>query len=147
MVLRLSVRSSNQHEHQVTATLSPYDPAAALWTGTLLLHLSSSDREDFRWYWEQFADAPDNPAPQTAVRVETRLKTFGEHMFLGLFGPDSAFASIWRTVEPNLAQLRLEIETLSPGAAQIPWELIRIPGGEPLALLCREFVRHFHPGG
>ncbi|MBI4907674.1 MAG: hypothetical protein HY820_28885 [Acidobacteria bacterium] len=139
--MRLSVRALSSHEYEVAADIERQDQPVTTWVGTLSFHLAAADWEDLRWYWEQFVDSPFDPAAQIAGRVERRMHEIGEELFISLFGPGRDMFEAWQAVSGCLADLRIEIEALSPEAGRIPWELIRPPDSEPLALCCCEFHR------
>ena len=103
------------------------------------LALSGQDREDLRWYLEDYLQYPLDPAPTIAARIEARMDEIGGELFGALFGGGS---EIWSEVRHRLSDARIEIASSVQEAATIPWELLRDPdAGRPLALEARSFVR------
>ena len=105
-------------------------------------HLSAQDREDMRWYLEEYLQYPIEPSPQVARRVEERLAVIGRQLFTAIFGTDRDCIRLWDTAARSLADTRLEVAAGVEGAAAVPWELIRDPATDRvLALSASTFVR------
>jgi hypothetical protein len=104
--------------------------------------MSEQEREDVRWYLEDFLQYPLDPAPAVAARVEARLAEIGEELFRALFQGDDDTRDLWATLRAHLNETRVEIITGVAEAATIPWELLRDPKtGVHLALRAHTFVR------
>ena len=104
--------------------------------------LSEQDRENIRWYLEDYLQYPHDPAPQIAARVERRMFTIGIELFQAVFQVSDGVRDLWATLRHNLNNTRIEILTAVDQAAAIPWELIRDPRTDtPLALRAPAFVR------
>jgi hypothetical protein len=104
--------------------------------------MSEQEREDVRWYLEDFLQYPLDPAPAVAARVEARLAEIGEELFRALFQGDDDARDLWATLRAHLNETRVEIITGVAEAATIPWELLRDPKtGVHLALRAHTFVR------
>ena len=104
--------------------------------------LSGRDREDVRWYLEDYLQYPVDPAPDIARDVETRLAALGEELFRQVFEANRDTMRIWEAVAADLAGARVEVATGAEGAAGIPWELLRDPAtGGVVSLRAGAFVR------
>jgi tetratricopeptide (TPR) repeat protein len=102
--------------------------------------LTPRDREELRWYLEDYLQYPADPAPQIARRVETRLAELGEELFTQIFGTGEA-AQLWRMVD-SLADTRVEVDAGVEGDAAVPWELLRDPAtDEVISVRAGAFVR------
>src|SRR5215472_683875 len=109
------------------------------------------DDERIRWYLEEYAEFPADPAPVLAADAEARLAQAGEELFGRVFsGPDAA--GIWERARDRLGEVRVEVD-VDPGQGPgLAWELLRDPGRDaPVALGAGAFVRtHLqaegHPG-
>jgi hypothetical protein len=106
------------------------------------------DREDVRWYLEDYLEYPLDPSPVIAARVERRLRELGEELFGKLFPNGGGARSLWEQVRGRLGETRVEVATDLTGATAIPWELLCEPGTDtPVALRARSFVRVPQPIG
>ena len=104
--------------------------------------LSARDREDVRWYLEDYLQYPVNPAPQIAQGVEARLAELGTDLFRQVFEANRDTMRLWDTAAGSLADARVEVATGVEGAAGIPWELLRDPANDGvLAVRAGAFVR------
>jgi hypothetical protein len=104
-------------------------------------HLSAQDKEDLRWYLEDFLQYPMDPAPAIAARIEQRMAEIG----VELFGKVLGSTPVWHEVRHAVSATRIEIETTVKDATALPWELLRDPDADvPLALRARAFVRSTH---
>ncbi len=103
--------------------------------------LNGRDREDVRWYLEDYLQYPVDPAPVIAGRVERRLAELGAGLFREVFEADRDAIRLWETVAGDLPGTRLEVDE-GVDAAVVPWELLRDPATDgPLALRAGAFVR------
>jgi tetratricopeptide (TPR) repeat protein len=103
--------------------------------------LTSQDREDIRWYLEDFLQYPMDPAPAIAARIERRMEEIGKELFGKVLGQ----TPVWHEARHDLSGTRIEIETSVQDAMALPWELLRDPDADvPLALRARAFVRATH---
>jgi tetratricopeptide (TPR) repeat protein len=106
--------------------------------------LSGQDREDVRWYLEDYLQYPVAPAPAIAARVEGRLAELGAELFGQVFAADRDAIRLWDGLAGVLPQLRVEVDAGVAGAS-VPWELLRDPATDGvLALRAGAFVRT-HP--
>jgi tetratricopeptide (TPR) repeat protein len=104
--------------------------------------LSDQDREDLRWYLEDYLQYPLDPAPKIAARIEAHMAEVGGDLFSRIFQSNDDARDLWATVRPKLSDTRIEIATGVREAATIPWESVRDPKTDtPLALRAKAFVR------
>jgi hypothetical protein len=148
-MLRLELRHSASVEdlHWVRVEVTGGGrPQAAV--SEFVLATTPQDREDVRWYLEDYLEYPLDPSPVIAARVERRLRELGEELFGKLFPDGSEARSLWEQVSGRLGEARVEVATDLTGATAIPWELLCEPGTDtPVALQARSFVRVPQPIG
>ena len=60
--------------------------------------LSDRDREDVRWYLEDYLQYPVDPAPDIAREVEARLAALGEDLFRQVFQASPGTMRVWDAV-------------------------------------------------
>ncbi len=89
--------------------------------------LTAQDREDLRWYLEDYLQYPVEPAPQIAGRVEGRLAELGMELFAGVFEGSQDTVGLWDAVAGSLVDTRVEVDAGVEGEAAVPWELLRDP--------------------
>src|SRR5512135_2609800 len=107
--------------------------------------LTAQDRENLRWYLEDYLQFPQDPAPTIAARIEQRLTAIGVELFQNLFQASDDARDLWATLRTRLNNTLVEVLTSVRAAATIPWELLRDPKTDaPLALRAQAFVRA-HP--
>jgi hypothetical protein len=108
----------------------------------------AGDGERIRWYLEDYAEFPADPAPVIAREAEARLARAGAELFRQVFGgPDAA--GIWERARDRLSEVRVEVDA-DPGAGPgLAWELLRDPGRDAaVALGAGAFVRtHLRAAG
>ena len=97
--------------------------------------------EKVRWYLEDYAEFPADPAPALAASAEQVLADTGTGLFARVFdGMDAA--GIWAQARARLSDVRVEVDTDPAEAPGLPWELLRDPGTDTaLAVGAGEFVR------
>lgn len=106
--------------------------------------LSAQDREDLRWYLEDYLQYPQDPAPKIAARIEGRMAELGTALFKAVFQSNDDARDLWAALRPQLNDARVEIATGVEGANAIPRELIRDPKTDvSFALRARSFVRAY----
>ena len=109
--------------------------------------LSARDREDVRWYLEDYLQYPVDPAPEIAREVEARLAMRGEELFGRVFRSSPEAMELWFAVKGAVSDTRVEVATGVDGAAGIPWELLRDPATSGvLAVRAGSFVRSLAEG-
>jgi len=99
------------------------------------------DGERIRWYLEDYAEFPADPAPALAAAAEDRLAQAGTDMFRQVFSSDDA-AGIWERARDKLSEVRVEVDTDPGPGPGLAWELLRDPGRDAaVALGAGAFVR------
>jgi len=105
----------------------------------------AQDREDIRWYLEDYLLNAFDPAPAIAARIEQRISQIGVQLFEHLFRANKGTEEVWSEIRENLPSTRIEIATDVETSAHIPWELIRDPAtNASLSLSVHSFVRVHH---
>ena len=106
------------------------------------------DGEKVRWYLEDYAEFPADPAPALAASAEQVLAGTGTGLFSRVFNEKGA-ARIWTLAQVKLSSVRVEVDTDPAEAPGLPWELLRDPDtGTALAIGVGEFVRtHLETAG
>ncbi len=107
-----------------------------------------SDGERIRWYLEDYAEFPADPAPVIARAAEERLAQAGADLFGRVFSSPDA-AGIWERARDRLGEVRVEVDA-DPGAGPgLAWELLRDPARDAaVALAAGTFVRtHLQAAG
>jgi len=113
-------------------------------TSTFDFAITAQDREDIRWYLEDYLLFPLDPAPTIAERIEARMAALGEELCRGVFlDPGNRDATrLWDRAREELRDTRVEVITDVRHAASVPWELLRDPESHTaLALEAQAFVR------
>lgn len=97
--------------------------------------------ERLRWYIEDYAERPVDPAPAIAAEVEEELERLGVALFDSILGGPEA-ETITAQLSHLTDRLRVEIVADTPAADALPWELLRDPrAGADLALAARALTR------
>jgi tetratricopeptide (TPR) repeat protein len=110
--------------------------------------VGAQDREDLRWYLEDYLQYAADPAPKIAARIERRMAEIGTDLFKALFHFNDDTHNLWEAVRPRLNDTRIEIVTDVRDVNAVPWELLRDPKvTPPLALRAQAFVRAAHRTG
>ena len=111
---------------------------------TVDLPVDGVESEKVRWYLEDYAEFPADPAPTMARSAEELLTTVGRQLFERVFADRSA-AKVWTKAEADLAGVRVEIDTDPSDVPGVPWELLRDPDSDQaVALGAAQFVRTHH---
>ena len=142
-VLRVSCRPKGAGFAVGLALEGAGPPRAA--QARLGLMLSAQDREDVRWYLEDYLQYPVAPAPEVAARVEARMAGLGTALFRQVFEANRDTLRLWDAVAERLPDTRVEVDAGVEGGSAVPWELLRDPVSDGvLALRAGAFVRT-HP--
>lgn len=105
---------------------------------------SFQDQERLRWYFEDYLQYPQDPAPSIARQVEQSLTEIGIELFDKIFKSNFDAHKIWSYALPQLNDTRIEIVTDVQVATTVPWELMCNPDTlQPLALSAASFVRTY----
>lgn len=96
--------------------------------------LDAKEREDLRWYLEDYLLAPYGVYQDRGVAIENSIPVWGERLFNAVFGPGQPGRDAYlkaRAEDP----CELWIASASPSFLGLPWELLRDPDRPtPLAL-------------
>jgi len=108
----------------------------------------SGDGERIRWYLEDYAEFPADPAPVIARDAEARLARAGEELFRRVFSGADALG-IWERARDRLGQVRVEVDADPGSGPGLAWELLRDPGRDAAVPLgAGAFVRtHLRAAG
>jgi tetratricopeptide (TPR) repeat protein len=143
--LRLTQFTVGEDEYSIEIALEGGGLPRQTATSHFDFKLTDQDREDIRWYLEDFLQYPHDPAPNIAARIEEHMDEIGTELFKSLFQSSDDARDLWATLRTHLNETRVEIVTTVAEATSIPWELLRDPKTDvPLALRARSFV-HAHP--
>ncbi len=103
-----------------------------------------ADREELRWYLENFLAYPRGEFAVRAARAEEMIRVRGAEMFDAVFG-DAPRRALYDAVAGRLPELRVVIETAQDdfSAIGLPWEIMcdGRRGGKTLSRATRSFVR------
>jgi tetratricopeptide (TPR) repeat protein len=107
------------------------------------------DGERVRWYLEDYAEFPADPAPAIAQDAEAHLARQGADLFRQVFEADRDTMRVWEAAAGSLADARVEVDTDPGEGPGLAWELLRDPGrDQPVALGAGAFVRtHLRAAG
>lgn len=142
--LRLTQETLDNNRYRARLRLEGDGPAQEA-VAEFSFEMSAQDREDVRWYLEDYLQYPMDPAPAIAARIEARLADIGEELFRAVFQANDDARDLWATLRAQLNNTRIEIITGVAEATAIPWELLRDPRtAVHLALRAPVFVRS-HP--
>jgi tetratricopeptide (TPR) repeat protein len=108
----------------------------------------AGEGERVRWYLEDYAEFPADPAPVIAREAEAQLAQVGAGLFRAVFADVDA-VGIWERARDRLGQVRVEVEADPGEGPGIAWELLRDPSlDQPVALGAGAFVRtHLRAAG
>src|SRR5258706_394039 len=140
--LRLTHSSDGPDQHRVEIALEGGSPPRQTAVSRLPFALSAQDREDLRWYLEDFLQYPLDPAPTIAARIEQHMAAIGVDLFNAIFQSNADARDLWANLRGELNDTRVEIVTGVREATALPWELLRDPKTDAaLALEAQSFVR------
>src|SRR5580700_5317354 len=88
----------------------------------------AGDGERVRWYLEDYAEFPADPAPALAREAEARLGELGTALFQRVFEANRDTMRVWDAAVGSLPEARVEVDA-DPGTGPgLAWELLRDPG-------------------
>src|SRR3954464_3676629 len=93
---------------------------------TVSLPVDGAESEKVRWYLEDYAEFPVDPAPALARDAEELLAAAGGRLFGRVFAGRGA-TKVWDRAVDDLAEVRVEIDTDPSDVPGVPWELLRDP--------------------
>ena len=109
--------------------------------------LTVADRQELRWYLEEFLSFPYGAERWRAQQLEAQMAQWGEALFSQVFvkcDPDPDPRALYQeAVREGLNQCELCISSEDPDFLNIPWELLRdpTPGRGYLALTLKGLFR------
>jgi hypothetical protein len=140
--LRLTHFPDGPDQHRVEIAHEGGSPPRQTAVSRFPFALSAQDREDLRWYLEDFLQYPLDPAPTIAARIEQRMAAIGVELFNAIFQSNADARDLWANLRGELNDTRVEIVTGVREATALPWELLRDPKTDAaLALEAQSFVR------
>ena len=102
------------------------DQLGLQYTGDVLEDpLTAKDRENVRWYLEEYAEWPYEQFLERGKKIEASLAEFGKRLYHAVFGSAGAMSVVqsWRLL-PGVLQRQVSIVSELPGALSLPWELL-----------------------
>ncbi len=143
--LRLTQSAVGENRFRVEAALEGDGLSRKTATTEFDYLFTSQDREDLRWYLEEYLQYDADPAPMIAARIEGHIAEMGIGLFKAVFQADEDARDLWAKLRDRLNDTRVEIITGVQEATALPWELLRDPKTDtPLALRADAFVRASH---
>src|SRR4051794_15540377 len=112
--VRVALRRSGQDYDE-----APGEPAA------FVAPLGEADREDLRWYLEDYLQAPYAVYEERGQAVQARLAGWGQALFAAVFGPGMPGRDAYQRAREGQAELALM--SRSPSFLGLPWELLQDP--------------------
>ena len=76
---------SRQDDHGVDLALEVDGLLRQTATARFQFPVSPQDREDIRWYLEDYLQSPFQPGRQVAARIEGRIREIGQELFPVVF--------------------------------------------------------------
>lgn len=144
-ILRLTQRPPSQGKYNIRIELLRDEEFTQTTDVSFEFNLSIQDQERLRWYFEDYLQYPQDPAPSIAGQVEGQLTKIGIELFDKIFKSNLDAHKIWSYALPQLNDTRIEIVTDVQEATTIPWELICNPDTlQPLALSAASFLRTYN---
>ncbi|MGB8643675.1 MAG: CHAT domain-containing protein [Anaerolineae bacterium] len=140
--LRLKQMAQGQDDYRITVQYEQADHGPLEHGVTVHFKLEEQDATDLRWYFEDYLQHPQDPAPKIAQRIQARMAEIGGELFKTIFIKGQDTGEIWTAARDRLNETRVEIVTDVREATTIPWELLRDPRSQAtLALTAQSFVR------
>src|SRR2546422_7287640 len=84
LTLRLTQVAEGSDQHRVELALEGDGPRHTA-VSHFKFSVSEQDREDVRWYLEDYLQYPLDPAPKIAERIEERMAEIGGELFQSIF--------------------------------------------------------------
>ena len=140
--LRVRLSSAGGNSYQADLELLEHPAHRRTAAVTLAFNFAAQEREDIRWYLEDYLDYPFDPAPLIAARVERRLAEIGTELFRKIFEATPRARSLWRQVSSHLGETHIAISGFDDTMHNLPWELMLDPTtGRTLATEAFALVR------
>jgi len=144
--LRINQSRDTSGKHQLRLLLSGVPGQADLGAeASFAFELTDQEREQLRWYLEDYLQNPHDPAPAIARRIERRMAELGEQLFQAVFKSSEDGGDLWAGLRPQLHNTRIEISASVRDVEAIPWELLRDSKTDTaFALHAPAFIRARH---
>ena len=143
-LLRLTQHIEKEDNYRIEMAFEDDDGTRQAPEARFEFKMTKEEREDLRWYLEDYLQYPLDPAPQIAERIEGCIRDLGIDLFRKIFQANDDTRDLWATLRDRLADTRVEVATDVKGATALPWELLRDPKtDEALALRAKAFVRSY----
>src|ERR1035441_9606078 len=140
--LHIRLRALREGKYPVTLTLKRPGQADLEAEANIEFALAPEDREELRWYMEDYLTRAESVQHVQVEQVEQWMKRRGGERYTTFLAANMGTQAIWFAVREQLADLRVEITTGIAEAASIPWELMRDPQSDSaIALRVQSFVR------
>ena len=142
--LRLTQSTAGDERIRIEAALED-GPLRQVAVAEFTSLITPQDREDLRWYLEDYLQHDADPAPEIAARIETRIAGIGVDLFKAVFQAEDDARDLWAKLRDRIEDTRIEIVSEVQEEVSLPWELLRDPKtGTPLSLSAQAFVRAAH---
>lgn len=143
--LRLTQSAIGENRIRVESAVESEGLPRQTATAEFDFQFTPQDREDLRWYLEDYLQYDSDPAPAIAAHIEERIGELGVGLFQAIFQADDDSRDLWAKLRDRLNYTRVEVITGVQEATSLPWELLRDPKTDaPLALRANSFVRASH---
>ena len=119
--IRLTLKRQGQPDLEATARIE--------------FALTPQEREELRWYMEDYLQRAESVAEVQVEQVEAWMKRRGIELYERILEGSREVQRIFGRVLDELADLRVEIKSGVAEAASIPWELMREPQSDS-AIAC-----------
>ncbi len=106
------------------------------WERPFFYQLPQPVRDEWTWYWSEYAFNPWAPQEARAAQFERNIEQAGADLFKALFDESEA-ASLYSQVADDLSALCVTIHHGGAIGCKIPWELIRDPARGDYGWLAR----------
>ena len=127
-ILRLTQYTIDERKGKYLITARSEREGVGAFSGSAHIEfvLGAEEREDLRWYLEDYLDQPFDPAPQIAARVEGRMEEIGRALFENIFDANPRMRQVWGAIG-RLHEVRVEIYTeVAAATAILPHASVRL---------------------
>jgi hypothetical protein len=107
LTLRLDQTAEGNDQYRVEATLEENGRRRESATSHFQFALTDQDREDLRWYLEDYLQYPLEPAPKIAARIESRMADLGAQLFKAVFHSSETARDLCAVVRRNMVHWEL----------------------------------------
>src|ERR1019366_1885224 len=140
--LHIRLRPLREGKYPVTLGLKRPGQAELEAEANIEFALTPEEREELRWYMEDYLTRPESVQGVQVEQGEQWMKRRGYEPYSKILHANMGTQAVWFPVREQLADLRVEITSGIAEAASIPWELMRDPQSDSaIALRVQSFVR------